>query len=151
MQTRTAAKNITKPTVPFRMPPTKGIKPKIVVIGEKNMQIPDTIKMKEPILMSRVQSFDFSTAFSTIWLLVRVYSSTIFIYSIGFKRTAMQFERQQHAGSQFFSTFPFPSYYAMGKDQNEFPTVLAINEIGPHGQYEYLILKAPWSEIELLC
>ena len=31
------------PTDPFKIPPINGMKPKMVVIGEKNMQIPITI------------------------------------------------------------------------------------------------------------
>lgn len=42
--TISAAKNIAKPTTPFKKPPSKGIYPRIVVIGEKNEQIEKTIK-----------------------------------------------------------------------------------------------------------
>ena len=42
--TISAAKNIAKPTTPFKKPPSKGIYPRIVVIGEKNEQIDRTIK-----------------------------------------------------------------------------------------------------------
>jgi hypothetical protein len=43
MQMISAARKIAKPTIPEISPPTKGMYPRMVVIGEKNRQIPMTI------------------------------------------------------------------------------------------------------------
>ncbi len=99
MQTSKAAAKIMKPTVPLRIPPTKGIKPKIVVIGEKNQQIPKTIKKYDKTRMIRVIIFDFLTALSTISFLLSISYSTKLISSMGFKSSAIQLDMQQHAGS----------------------------------------------------
>lgn len=102
------------PTVPFRIPPTKGIKPNIVVIGEKNRQIPITIIKYVTPRRSQVNILDFSTALAIIYVFDIISSYTKSIYSIGFNNSDMQLEIQQHAGRLFFSIFPFPSKYAIG-------------------------------------
>lgn len=79
MHTINAAKNITNPTVPFRMPPIKGMTPKIAVIGAKNIQIPKTIMKNDATLIIQVISCDFLTALSIISFLLRIYYSTKFI------------------------------------------------------------------------
>ncbi len=108
IQTSNAATKMINPTVPLRMPPTKGMKPKIVVIGEKNIQIPITIIKYERTRKTQVNILDFYTAFLTISDLLMIYSSTRSIYSIGLSKSAMQLEMQQHAGSSFVYIFPFP-------------------------------------------
>jgi hypothetical protein len=55
----TAAKNMAKPNIPETNPPTRGIYPSIVVIGEKNKQIPATIKAYASILTIKVKKDDF--------------------------------------------------------------------------------------------
>jgi hypothetical protein len=54
MQNSTAPINIANPTIPLINPPTKGMYPRIVVIGEKNRQIPMTIAKYAAILKIKV-------------------------------------------------------------------------------------------------
>lgn len=84
MQTMRAAKNITKPTVPLSSPPTSGMNPNIVVMGEKNIHMPITIMKYATTRITHVIMFDLDTANYIISDLVIILSSTKSIYSIGF-------------------------------------------------------------------
>ncbi len=99
MQIINAARKMMNPTVPFRIPPTKGIKPRIVVMGDKNKQIPATIMTYDKILIAQVIIFDLDTALSIISDFDIICYSTRLISSMGLSKSAIQFEMQQHAGS----------------------------------------------------
>lgn len=94
-----APTNIKNPTVPFNIPPIRGKYPSILVIGEKNNTIPNTIIIKATILIIIVKILDFLIEFSIICSLVANYSSTKLIYSIGLRSYAIQLDKQQQAGS----------------------------------------------------
>jgi len=74
MLIRTAARNIANPTMPEMIPPTKGMYPNIVVIGEKNNTMPSTMQINDRIRITLVKHSDFYTDFSKINSLVKFYS-----------------------------------------------------------------------------
>ena len=66
MHTITAAIKIMIPTVPLRIPPTRGIYPNKMVMGEKNIQIPATMRIKDNTLTAQVRHFTFHNSCSII-------------------------------------------------------------------------------------
>jgi hypothetical protein len=56
IDTKRAAKKMTNPTTLLNRPPTRGIYPRMVVMGEKNMQIETTISTNETSLMILVNN-----------------------------------------------------------------------------------------------
>lgn len=74
MLIKNAASRIAKPRMPEMIPPTKGINPIKLTIGEKKRYMPKTMQRNDKILMHLVKYSDFSMAFWKIAYLYIFYS-----------------------------------------------------------------------------
>lgn len=135
------------PATPFTNPPTKGMYPKISVIGEKKSSIPKTMRQYARILTMVVNFFDSEKASWKRFSLVTISSCTMSISSRGTSRCFQALIQKQQPMSTSFDPSLVPSNSAISYGLNvpllsstsDYP----MREMGPMGHNEYLILRVP--------